>query len=72
MSYYKKNIKVLLEKTYNEYHNLGGKERARGYYQENRDKIKKKKRLKYWFMPESDKEILRQRNLEKYYRIKIK
>ena len=30
MSYYKKNKKVLLEKTYNEYHNLGGKERARG------------------------------------------
>ena len=31
---------------------------------------KKKERLKYWFMPESDKKIVRQRSLKRYYRMK--
>ena len=35
-------------------------------------KKKLKKRLKYWFMPESDKEIVRQRSLERYYKMKNK
>ena len=71
MSYYKKNKEVLLEKAYDKYHNKGRKERAKKYYQENKEEIKKKKeRLKYWFMPESDKEIIRQRSLERYYRMK--
>ena len=73
MSYYKKNKEVLLEKAYDKYHNKGRKERAKKYYQENKEEIKKKKeRLKYWFMPESDKEIIRQRSLERYYRMKNK
>ena len=72
MSYYEKNKKVLLEKAYDKYHNGGGKERAKGYYHENKKEIKKKERLKYWFMPESDKEIVRQRSLDRYYRTKIK
>ena len=71
MSYYKKNKEVLLEKAYKKYHNLGGKERAKKYYQENK-KLKKKERLKYWFMPESGKEIVRQRSLERYYGMKNK
>ena len=61
---------VFLEKAYDKYHNKGGKERAKKYYQENKEEIKKKERLKYWFMPESDKEIVRQRSLERYYRMK--
>ena len=72
MSYYKKNKEVLLEKAYHKYHNRGGKERAKKYYQENKEEIKKKERLKYWFMRESDKEIVRQRSLERYYRRKNK
>ena len=47
MSYYKKNKEVLLEKAYDKYHNKGGKERAKRYYQENKEEIKKKGRLKY-------------------------
>ena len=43
MSYYKKNREMLLKKTYNKYHNLGGKEKARKYYQENKEEIKEKK-----------------------------
>ena len=72
MSYYKKNKEVLLEKAYNKYHNRGGKERAKKYYQEKKEEILKKERLEYWFMPESDKEIVRQRSLERYYRMKNK
>ena len=50
MSYYWKNREVLLKKAHNKYHKLGGKERAKRYYFENKEKIKKKERLKYWFM----------------------
>ena len=63
---------MLLKKAHNKYHNLGGKERANRYYLENKEKIKKKERLKYWFMPESDKEIARQRSLKRYYKNKNK
>ena len=52
----------------------GGKkvlfERAKKYYLENKEEIKKKERLKYWLMPESDKEIVWQRSLERCYRMK--
>ena len=34
-----------------------------------KEKLRKKK---YWFMPESDKEVVKQRSLERYYRIKNK
>ena len=72
MSYCKKNKEVLLEKIYDKYHNRGGKERAKKYYQESKEEIKKKERLKCWFVPESDKEIVRQRRLERYHRMKNK
>ena len=72
MSYYKKNKEVLLEKTYDKYHNKGGKERAKKYYQANKEEIKKKERLKHWFMPENEKEIVRQRSLDRYYKVKYK
>ena len=45
MSYCKKNKEMLLEKTYDKYHNKGDKERAKKYYQENKEEIKKKERL---------------------------
>ena len=72
MSYYKKNKEVLLKKVYDKYHNGGGKERAKNYYQANKEEIKKKERLKHWFVPVYDKEIVRQRSLERYYRMKNK
>ena len=72
MRFYKKNKEVLLEKSYDKYHNNGGKERAKKYYQENKEEILKKEGLKYWFMPESDKEIVRKRSLERYYKNKNK
>ena len=71
MSYYKKNKEVLLEKAYNKYRNKDGKEIAKKYYQVNKEEIKKK-RIKYWFMPESDKDIIRQRSLERYCKNKNK
>ena len=40
MSYYWKNREVLLKKAHNKCHNLGGKERAKRYYLENKEKIK--------------------------------
>ena len=48
------------------------KKEKKKYYQENKEEIKKKERLKYWLMSESDKEIVRQRSLERYYRMKNK
>ena len=63
---------MLLEKAYDKYHNKGGKERAKKYYQANKEEIKKKERLKYWFMHQSDKEIVRQRSLDRYCRMKFK
>ena len=72
MSYYRKNKEVLLEKAYDKYHNKGGKERVKKYYQANKEKIKEKERLKYWFMHEPDREKIRERSLGRYYRMKSK
>ena len=63
---------VLLEQAYDQYHNKGGKERAKKYSQANKEEVKKKERLKYWFMPESDKKVIRKRSLKRYYRIRNK
>ena len=43
MSNYKKNRDVLLKKAHDKYHNAGGKEKARKYYIENKEEIKKEK-----------------------------
>ena len=37
MSYYKKNKEVVLEQACDKYHNRGSKERAKTYYQENKE-----------------------------------
>ena len=47
MSCYKENKEVLLEKAHDKYHNKGGKERAKEYYQANKEETKKKERFKY-------------------------
>ena len=46
------------------------KNEQKGIIKKTKKKLKKKERLKYWFMSESDKEIARQRSLERYCRMK--
>ena len=46
------------------------KKELRSIIKKNKKEIKKKERLKYWFMPECDKEIVRKRSLGRYYKIK--
>ena len=40
------------------------------YYQENKDKIKKKQRDKYKNMSKEEKDIIKERSLKRYYKIK--
>ena len=69
-AYYYENRDKLLRKAHDKYHNKGGKERAKKYYQANKEEILKKERLKYRFMPEDEKHVIRQRSLKRYYRMK--
>ena len=55
MNYSWKNRDVLLKKSHNKYHNLGGKQKAAQYFQENKEEIKKKERKKYRSMSEDEK-----------------
>ena len=71
-SYYWQNREELLKNAHDKYHNKGGKERAKKYYQENQEAIKKKERQKYRFMPEDEKNVIRQRSLKRYYKMKSK
>ena len=43
ISYYNKNKEVLLEKAYDKYHNLGGKERVNNIIKQIKKKLRKKK-----------------------------
>ena len=69
-NYHWENREELLKKPHDKYHNKGGKQRAKKYYQANKEEIKKKERLKYWFMSEDEKELIRQRSLRRYYKMK--
>ena len=42
-TYYWKNRETLFKKAHDKYHNKGGKQRAKKYYQANKEEIKKKK-----------------------------
>ena len=70
MNYYWKSTEVLLKKALSKYHNLGGKERAKEYYQKNKEEIKKKERDKCKSMPEDEKNIIRQRSKDGYHKNK--
>ena len=72
--YYYRNRKELFKKAYDKYYNKGGKERAKKYYQANKEQIKKKERMKYQYKPEDEKEVIeeRQRSLKRHYRMKKK
>ena len=56
MSYYWNNRDKILDK----YHNLGGKEKAKEYYQNNKDTLKEKARNRYQNLSEKEKEVKRQ------------
>ena len=53
MSYYQKNREKIMDK----YHNYGGKEKAKEYYQNNKDILKEKARNRYQNLSEEQKEI---------------
>ena len=56
---------MLLKIACDKYNNGDRKEGAKKYYQENKEEIKKKERLKYWFMLEDEKEVIRKRSLKR-------
>ena len=58
---------MLLKKAYNKYHNEGGKEKAAKYYQENKEEIKKKERIKYENMSKDEKNVIRERSKNRYH-----
>ena len=71
-NYYWENREELLKKAHYKYHNKGGKQRSKTYYQAKEEEIKKKERDKYRSMPEDEKEIIRQRSLKRYYKVRSK
>ena len=72
LDYYWFNRKELLQKVHDKYHKEGGKEKAKKYYQENKEKIKKREREKCKSMPEEKKDKVKERSLKRYYRLKNK
>ena len=60
--------KKILEK----YHNLGGKEKAKEYYQNNKDILKEKARTRYQNSSEEQKEIKRQYSRNRYRELIVK
>ena len=46
MNYCKRNREAILMKAYEKYQNGGGKEKAKKYYKENKEEIKKRERGK--------------------------
>ena len=70
MSYYWFNRKELLKKVQDKYHKEGGKERAAQYYERKKDEIKKKQREKYKKLSKGEKDVIRDRSLKRYYKLK--
>ena len=54
------------QKLRNKYHNQGGKEKAKQYYQQNKDVIKEKARVRYQNLSEEEKELKRQYSRARY------
>ena len=70
MSYYWFNRKELLKKAHDKYHNEGGKERATKYYERNKEEIRKKQRERYKNLSKDEKNVIRERSLKRYYKLK--
>ena len=65
MTYYQNNKEKLKDK----YHNGGGKEKARVYYQANKEIIKEKARLGYQNFSEEQKQFRRQYSRDRYKKL---
>ena len=70
MSYYQKNKDNILKNVYEKYHNGGGKEKAKKYYRENKEEIKKRERERYRKIDRFVKKNKIKRSLDRYYRLK--
>ena len=70
MSYYWFNRKELLKKAHDKYLNEVGKERAAKYYERNKEEIKKKQRKRYENLSKDEKDVIRERSLKRYYKLK--
>ena len=65
MNYYQKNKEKLKDK----YHNQGGKEKAREYYQANKEVIRENARIRSQNLPEKQKEVIKQRSKDRYRKL---
>ena len=70
MSYYWLNRKELLKKAHDKYHKEAGKERAAKYYERNKGEIKKKQNNRCKNLPKKGKDVIRDRSLKRYYKLK--
>ena len=59
----------MIEKAKDRYHNQGGKEKARDYYQANKEIIKEKTIIRYQNLSEEQKELKRQFSRNKYKKL---
>ena len=72
MSYYWFNREELLIKAKTKHHNKGDKEKAAKYYEDNKEAIKEKARIKYKEFTEEEKELKRQYSRNRYNKSKQK
>ena len=72
MSYYWFNRKDLLKRARDKYHKEGGKERTADYYERNKEKIKNKQRDRYKDFSTEEKDVIKERSLRRYYKLKNK
>ena len=54
------------EKQRDKYHNQGGKEKAKKYYQDNKEVIREKARVRYQNLSEEQKELKKQYSRDRY------
>ena len=70
MDYYKRNREAILKKAHDKYPNGGEKEKAKKYYREIKEEIKKRERKRYRQMDKFEKRDKIKRSLDRYYRLK--
>ena len=64
------NRKDLLKIAHDKYPEESGKERAAKYYERNKEEIKKKQRERYKNLSKKEKDVIRDRSLKRYYKLK--
>ena len=68
--YFWSNRKELLKKAHDKYRNKGGKEKVAEYYQKCKEMVKQRERNNYKWMNTSEKNKIRKRSLDRYYKSK--